>query len=83
MMNVQKFIGNALLVVVLPFAFAVVSAVAVSALLSTIGWLMGHNTFVECFQSMLGNMFAFMCFATLIGSIIYLAMDSDRKINQL
>ena len=83
MMNVQKFIGNALLVVVLPFAFAVVSAIAVTALLATIGCLSGHNTFVECFQSMLGNMFAFMCFATLIGSIIYLAMDSDRKINQL
>ena len=83
MMNVQKFIGNALLVVVLPFAFAVVSAIAVTTLLATIGCLSGHNTFVECFQSMLGNMFAFMCFATLIGSIIYLAMDSDRKINQL
>lgn len=81
MMNVQKFIGNALLVVVLPFAFAVVSAVVVSALLSTIGCLMGHNTFVECFQSMLGNIFAFMCFATLVGSIIYLAMDNDGKIN--
>lgn len=82
-MNVQKFIGNALLVVVLPFAFAVVSAVAVSALLSTIGWLMGHNTFVACFQSMLGNAFALMIFVTLIGSIIYLADRSDRKINQL
>ena len=83
MMNVQKFIGNALLVVVLPFAFAVVSAIAVTALLATIGCLSGHNTFVECFQSMLGNMFAFMCFVTLIGSIIYLATENDRKINQL
>ena len=80
-MNVKKFIGNALLVVVLPFAFAVVSAVAVSALLSTIGWLMGHNTFVACFQSMLGNIFAFMTVVTLFGSILYLAMDNDGKIN--
>jgi uncharacterized membrane protein YdjX (TVP38/TMEM64 family) len=82
-MNVQKYIGNALLVVVLPFAFAVVSAIAVSALLATIGLLMGQNTFVECFQSMIGNIFAFMCFVTLIGSIIYLASENDRKINQL
>lgn len=82
-MNVQKYIGNALLVVVLPFAFAVVSAIAVSALLATIGLLMGQNTFVECFQSMIGNIFALMCFVTLIGSIIYLASENDRKINQL
>ena len=82
-MNVQKYIGNALLVVVLPFAFAVVSAIAVSALLATIGLLMGQNTFVECFQSMIGNVFALMCFVTLIGSIIYLATENDRKINQL
>lgn len=82
-MNVQKYIGNALLVVVLPFAFAVVSAIAVSALLATIGLLMGQNTFVECFQSMIGNIFALMCFVTLIGSIMYLASENDRKINQL
>lgn len=82
-MNTYKFLGNALLTVVLPFAFAVASAIIVSALLSSIGALMGHNTFVECFQSMLGNIFAFMCFVTLIGSIMYLADRNDRKINQL
>ena len=69
--------------VLLPLAFAVASAIIVSALLSSIGALMGHNTFVECFQSMLGNIFALMCFVTLIGSIIYLADRNDRKINQL
>ena len=82
-MNTYKFLGNALLTVVLPFAFAVVSSIIVSSMLSSIGALMGHNTFVECFQSMLGNIFALMCFVTLIGSIIYLADRSDRKINQL
>jgi len=82
-MNTYKFLGNALLTVVLPFAFAVVSSIIVSSMLSSIGWLMGHNTFVDCFQSMLGNIFALMCFVTLIGSIIYLADRSDRKINQL
>ena len=82
-MNTYKFLGNALLTVVLPFAIAVVSSIIVSSMLSSIGALMGHNTFVECFQSMLGNIFALMCFVTLIGSIIYLADRSDRKINQL
>ena len=82
-MNTYKFLGNALLTVVLPFAFAVVSSIIVSSMLASIGALMGHNTFVECFQSMIGNVFALMCFVTLIGSIIYLADRSDRKINQL
>ena len=82
-MNTYKFIGNALLVVVLPFAFAVVSSIIVSSMLASIGALMGHNTFVACFQSMIGNVFALMCFVTLMGSIIYLADRNDRKINQL
>ena len=82
-MNTYKFLGNALLTVVLPFAFAVVSSIIVITMLSSIGALMGHNTFVECFQSMIGNVFALMCFVTLIGGIIYLADRSDRKINQL
>lgn len=83
MMNVKKYIGNALLVVVLPFAFAVVSSIIVSSLLASIGFLMGHNTFVACFQSILGNMFALMVLVTLIGSIIYLSQKDERKINQL
>jgi hypothetical protein len=82
-MNTYKYIGNALLVVVLPFAFAVVSSILVSSMLASIGALMGHNTFVACFQSMIGNVFALMCFVTLMGSIIYLAERNDRKINQL
>jgi len=82
-MNVKKYIGNALLVVVLPFAFAVVSSIIVSSLLASIGALMGHNTFVACFQSILGNMFALMVLVTLIGSIIYLSQKDERKINQL
>jgi len=82
-MNTYKFLGNALLTVVLPFAFALVSSIIVSSMLASIGALMGHNTFVDCFQSMIGNVFAFMCFVTFIGSIMYLAERNDRKINQL
>jgi hypothetical protein len=82
-MNTYKYIGNALLVVVLPFAFAVVSSILVSSMLASIGALMGHNTFVACFQAVLGNIFALMCIVTLIGSIIYLSQEDARKINQL
>jgi hypothetical protein len=74
-MNVQNYIGKALLTVILPPAFAVISSLTISALFAMIGCMMGHNTFVACFQSMLGNITVVMCLIAFVGTICYYAKE--------
>lgn len=71
------YFGKALLVIVVPVVFAIVSAIIISALFSFVGALMGHNTFVSCFQNMLGDVTFVMSAITLFLWIVYLVMDAD------
>jgi hypothetical protein len=64
MKNIIYF-GKSLLMIVLPIVFAIVSAVIISALFSCVGVLMGHNTFINCFQNMLGDVTFLMAVVTL------------------
>jgi len=70
-MSTHKIIGKALLTVVLPPAFAVVTSIILSALFATIGYLMGHNTFTSCFQGILGNITVLMCLVSLVATLTY------------
>lgn len=40
-----------------------------------IGCMMGHNTFVACFQGMLGNITVVMCLIAFVGTICYYAKE--------
>jgi len=51
--------------VVLPVLFAVVSSIAITTLFAFVGALIGHNTFINCFQNMLGNVTVIMSIVTL------------------
>lgn len=72
-MRTAQYIGKALLIVVLPVAFIVVTSITISALFGLIGNLMGHNTFVNCFQSILGGVTIVMSLITLVATISYFA----------
>jgi hypothetical protein len=72
-MRTAQYIGKTLLTVVLPVAFIVVTSITISALFGLIGNLMGHNTFVSCFQGMLGGVTVVMSLITLVATISYFA----------
>lgn len=72
-MRTAQYIGKALLIVVLPVAFIVMTSITISALFGLIGNLMGHNTFISCFQGMLGGVTVVMSLITLIATINYFA----------
>jgi hypothetical protein len=76
MKNIIYF-GKALLVIVVPVVFAIVSAIIISALFSSVGALMGHNTFVSCFQNMLGDVTFVMSTITLFLWIVYLVTNAE------
>jgi len=72
-MDLIKHFGKLLLLIAVPSAFAVVSAIVISALFATIGVLMGHNSFSECFQSMVGNLTIMTSILSLLGTIMFFA----------
>ena len=72
-MRVINYIGKALLTVILPVAFCVVSTIIISALFASIGALMGWNTYQSCFQGALEFVVVVMAFITLFGTIMYFA----------
>lgn len=76
MKNIIYF-GKALLVIVVPVVFAIVSAIIISALFSFVGSLMGHNTFVSCFQNMLDDVTFVMSVITLFLWIVYLVNNAE------
>ena len=69
--------GRALLIIVVPVLFAVISSIIIAAILSFVGVLMGHNTFVNCFQHMLGDVTFVMSIVTVVVWIVYLVTDPD------
>lgn len=75
-MNMLKYMGKALLTVVLPVAFCVVATIIINALFASVGALMGHNTFQVCFESSLDFVLVAMVFFTAIATIYYFAMET-------
>lgn len=67
--------GKSLLMIVIPIAFAVVSSIIISAMFACISVLMGHNTFCNSFQALIGNVTFVMCVITLIMWLIYLSNE--------
>ena len=76
MKNITYF-GKALLMIVVPIVFAVVSAIVISAILSCVGVLTGHNTFVKCFQNMLDDVTFVTSVISLFLWMVYLMKESD------
>ena len=68
---------RALLIIVVPVLFAVISSIIIAAILSFVGVLMGHNTFVNCFQHMLGDVTFVMSIVTVFVWVVYLVTDPD------
>lgn len=77
-MKAINFIGKALLLVVLPVAFCAVSSIIITALMASIGALMGHNTFQSCFQHALEFVSVVMMFVTFIGTLYYFATEEGQ-----
>lgn len=76
-MRVLEFIGKALLIVILPVAFCVVSSIIITALISSIGALIGHDTFQTCFQSGLEITVTIMAFVSVLGTLFYFASEEE------
>jgi hypothetical protein len=70
-MDLIRHFGKMLLLIAVPSAFAVVSAIVISALFATIGVLMGHNSFSECFQHMIGMLTIITAILSLLGTIMF------------
>jgi hypothetical protein len=71
------FFGKSLLMVVLPVLFAVVSSIAITTLFAFVGALIGHNTFINCFQNMLGNVTFIMSIITLFLWLVNVVEDKS------
>jgi hypothetical protein len=70
------YLGKSLLMIVVPVVFTVVSSIIIAGLLASLGALMGHNTFVSCFQSLLGNVAFVMTIITLFMWLVYVITDN-------
>ena len=64
------------MIIVVPVLFAVISSIIIAAIFSFVGVLMGHNTFVNCFQHMLGDVTFVMSIVTLLVWLTYILSDS-------
>ncbi len=69
------YLGKSLLMIVVPVVFTVVSSIIIAGLLASLGALMGHNTFVSCFQSLLGNVAFVMTIITLFMWLVYVVTE--------
>jgi membrane protein DedA with SNARE-associated domain len=62
--------------IVVPVVFTVVSSIIIAGLLASLGALMGHNTFVSCFQDILGNVAFVMTIITLFMWLVYVITEN-------
>jgi hypothetical protein len=69
------YLGKSLLMIVVPIVFTVVSSIIIAGLLASLGALMGHNTFVSCFQDILGNVAFVMTIITLFMWLVYVITE--------
>ena len=74
-MKLDTFIWRLLLLVVIPFAFVVVSSILIAGIMASLGALMGHNTFTSCFQGIIENgiLIATMSLTAIGSTIFYLS----------
>ena len=74
-MKLDTFIWRLLLLVVIPFAFVVVSTILIAGIIASLGALMGHNTFTSCFQGIIENgiLIAAMSLTAIGSTIFYLS----------
>jgi hypothetical protein len=70
------YLGKSLLMIVVPVVFTVVSSIIIAGLLASLGALMGHNTFVSCFQDILGNVAFVMTIITLFMWLVYVITEN-------
>ena len=70
------YLGKSLLMIVVPVVFTVVSSIIIAGLLASLGALMGHNTFVSCFQDILGNVAFVMTIITLFIWLVYVITEN-------
>jgi hypothetical protein len=70
------YLGKSLLMIVVPVVFAVVSSIIIAGLFALVGSLMGHNTFVNCFQNILGNVSFVMAIITLFMWLAYVITEN-------
>lgn len=76
-MRVLEFVGKALLLVILPVVFYVVSTVVITALFAVVGALSGHD-YIQSFKSILEATSLIMFFGTIIGVMGYFAVNADK-----
>ena len=69
------YLGKSLLMIVVPVVFTVLSSIIIAGLLASLGALMGHNTFVSCFQDILGNVSFVMAIITLFMWLVYVITE--------
>lgn len=72
-MSMIKYMGKALLTVIIPIAFTVIVSITVSAMFAVIGSLMGQDTFQTCFQACIGNVAVLSTFVGMFATILYFA----------
>ena len=77
-MNILKFMGKALLIVVLPIVFLVVTTTIFNFFIAIIGNLSGAGSITECFYGLFKvGITTFIVFVvTLIGTIYYLTQKA-------
>ncbi|NDB57858.1 hypothetical protein EB001_05375 [bacterium] len=52
-MKLLIFMGKMLLSVVLPFVFFAITATLITGIIAFLGFIMGHNTFINCFHGIM------------------------------
>jgi hypothetical protein len=77
-MNILKFMGKALLIVVLPIAFLLVATSVLNFFLAIIGNLSGAGSITECFYGLfkVGITTFIVGVVTVIGTIYYLTQEA-------
>ena len=77
-MNILKFMGKALLIVVLPIVFLVVATTIFNFFIAIIGNLSGVGSITECFYGLFNTGITTFIVGvfTVIGTIYYLAQEA-------
>ena len=76
-MRVLVFVGKALLLVILPVVFYVVSTIVITALFAVVSALSGYE-YMQAFKNILEATSLIMFFVTIIAVIGYFAVNADE-----
>lgn len=69
------YFGKLLSYVALPCVFTLLSSIILSVIFACVGVLIGHNAFVNCFQSVMGVTVCFMSFVAFIAALYHWLAD--------